>query len=102
MHINYINISCFFFRFFFQKGNGTIEFEEFITLMEDEERSFKTEDLMRQAFSVLDPEGMGYLTTDRLKQVVGNLGLDMTDDEIAEMMEEADPGGSGKVEYGGK
>ncbi|XP_060568182.1 calmodulin-A-like [Ruditapes philippinarum] len=78
-------------------GNGKIEFSEFLTLMEKNMSSFESEDLIKGAFSVIDPHGEGYITLQGLRQVVHDLGLDFTDEEMRDMIEEADPTGDGRV-----
>lgn len=93
---------CHFLFLLCYPGNGQVDFDEFIKLMEDEEKAFKTEDLMRQAFGVLDPDGDGFITVARLKRVVEELGCEFTDEEINEMMAEADLDGNGRVNYRGE
>lgn len=80
-------------------GNGKIEFSEFLTLMEKNLNAFESEDLIRGAFEVIDPHGEGYITLQGLRQVVHDLGLDFTDEEMRDMIDEADPSGDGRVNY---
>ncbi|PAV65478.1 hypothetical protein WR25_24031 [Diploscapter pachys] len=44
---------------------------------------------MRSAFSLFDKEKKGYITLENLKQVAAELQLEISDDELTQMMEEA-------------
>ena len=59
-------------------------------------------DVSREAFAVFDPENKGYITGPGLKKVMMDLGEDLKDHEIQEMMEKVDLNGDGKIEYSGK
>ncbi|KAL4223343.1 Calmodulin [Mactra antiquata] len=80
-------------------GNGKIEFPEFLALMERNLNAFESEDLLREVFNVIDTHGEGYITLQGLRQAVHDLGLDLTDEEIRDMMEEADHSGDGRVTF---
>ncbi|XP_060063079.1 calmodulin-like [Ylistrum balloti] len=56
-----------------------------------------TEEDIREAFSVFDKDGNGYITHKDLQTVLTKLGLDMAVDEIEDMITEADNDGNGKV-----
>lgn len=79
--------------------NGKIEFSEFLSLMDANLNAFESEDLIRGAFEVLDPHGEGYITLQGLRQIVHDLGLDFTDEEMRDMIDEADPTGDGRVNF---
>ena len=51
---------------------------------------------------VFDKDGDGYITAAELRHVMANLGEKLTDDEVEEMIREADQDGDGKVNYCGK
>ncbi|KAH3854083.1 calmodulin-A-like [Dreissena polymorpha] len=80
-------------------GNGKIEFNEFLALMEKNLRCYDSEELIRGAFEVIDLHGDGYITYQQLRQVVHDLGLDYTEDEMRDMIAEADTSGEGRVNY---
>ena len=48
---------------------------------------------------VFDKDGDGKISSTELKQVMANLGEKLTDDEIEEMIREADADGDGEVDY---
>ena len=50
-----------------------------------------------QAFRVFDKDGSGYVSSSELKMVMSKLGVDFTDDELNEMVLEADIDGDGQV-----
>ena len=56
---------------------------------------------LREAFKVFDKNGDGYISVNELRQVVTTLGEKMTDEELIEMLSEADCDGDGKVNYDG-
>ena len=69
--------------------------------MEKKLNSFESEELIRAAFQVIDQNGDGYITLSQLRHVVHNLGLDFSDEDLVDMIEEADPSGNGRVTYKG-
>lgn len=60
------------------------------------------EEELREAFQVFDKDGNGYISKEELHQVMNNLGEKLTDEEIADMIREADVDGDGQVNYRGK
>lgn len=54
------------------------------------------------AFRVFDKDNNGYISADELRYVMTNLGEKLTDQEVAEMIREADMNGDGMVDYNGK
>ena len=80
-------------------GNGKIEFSEFLSMMSRKmgTRSFNDEAL--EAFKVLDKDGSGSISESELRQIMNNIGEDVTDEEIKEMMNEADLDGDGQVSF---
>ncbi|XP_066919221.1 calmodulin-like isoform X2 [Clytia hemisphaerica] len=79
--------------------NGKIEFQEFLEKMaERNERNDMSEDL-RNAFRVFDANGDGRISVEELRHVMVNLGDPLTDEEVDEMMREADKDNDGYVDY---
>ena len=60
------------------------------------------EEEMKEAFKVFDRDGNGYITVPKLRHVMQNLGENLTDEDIEEMIREADDDGDGVVNYSGK
>ncbi|GFR92474.1 calmodulin [Elysia marginata] len=82
-------------------GNGTIEFTEFLTMMAKKMKESDTEEEIRDAFRVFDKDGNGFISAAELRHVMTNLGEKLTDDEVDEMVKEADMDGDGQVNYEG-
>lgn len=80
-------------------GNGTVDFHEFLTMMASKNRTASAEDEIREAFCVFDKDGNGKISADELKNVMINLGEKLTDEELEEMIREADIDGDGEVNY---
>lgn len=57
-----------------------------------------TEAELRAAFQVFDRDGSGTINIEELKQVMKSIGESLTDDEIEEMMVEADKDGNGTID----
>lgn len=53
---------------------------------------------MARTFQLFDSQGRGTIRLEDLRRVVSKIGLRMTDDELREMIEEADPSGKGGVD----
>jgi len=53
-------------------------------------------------YRVFDKNGDGYISASELRLVMANLGENMTDDELHEMLREADVDGDGQISYQGK
>uniref|UniRef100_A0A8C1PSU2 Calmodulin n=1 Tax=Cyprinus carpio TaxID=7962 RepID=A0A8C1PSU2_CYPCA len=80
-------------------GNGTIDFPEFLTMMARKMKDTDSEEEIREAFRVFDKDGNGYISAAELRHVMTNLGEKLTDEEVDEMIREADIDGDGQVNY---
>jgi calmodulin len=80
-------------------GNGTIDFPEFLNLMARKMKDTDSEEELREAFKVFDKDGNGYISAAELRHVMTNLGEKLTDEEVDEMIREADVDGDGQVNY---
>ena len=83
-------------------GNGTIDFPEFLTMMARKMKETDSEEEIREAFRVFDKDGNGFISAAELRHVMTNLGEKLTDEEVDEMIREADIDGDGQVNYEGK
>ncbi|KAK9718008.1 EF-hand domain pair [Popillia japonica] len=84
--------------------NGEMDFEEFAHLaarflVEEEE---DTEAILRElkdAFRLYDKEGLGFITTDLLREILRELDDKITPTDLDQMIEEIDADGSGTVDW---
>ncbi|CAL8068507.1 unnamed protein product [Calicophoron daubneyi] len=81
-------------------GDGEMGFDEFVRLLSSEP-SGQQEDTSatREAFEVFDADNDGFITKSELHQVMTRIGHAFTDEEVEEMLAEADKDGDGRVTY---
>merc|ERR1711860_427091 len=86
-----------------EDGSGEIEFGEFCQLcatflVEDPDiETMKRE--LKDAFRIYDKEGLGYITTETLRGLIGELLAPLTDEELDGILEELDEDGSGSMDF---
>ena len=80
-------------------GNGTIDFPEFLTMMARKMKDTDSEEELKEAFKVFDKDGSGFISASELRSVMVNLGERLTDEEVDEMIREADIDGDGQINY---
>lgn len=71
-------------------GNGTIDFPEFLTMMARKMKDTDSEEEIKEAFKVFDKDGNGQISAAELRHVMTNLGEKLSDEEVDEMIREAD------------
>lgn len=64
-------------------------------------RDNDTEEELRAAFAVFDKDQSGKISAAELRHVMTNLGEKLSDEEVDEMMREADVDGDGEIDYNG-
>ncbi|XP_014224657.1 calmodulin-A-like isoform X2 [Trichogramma pretiosum] len=82
-----------------QDGNGTIEFNEFLQMMSKKMKGAEGEDELREAFRVFDKNNDGLISSVELRHVMTNLGEKLSEEEVDDMIKEADLDGDGMVNY---
>lgn len=80
-------------------GNGLIDFAEFVTLLARKMNNTDKDAEIREAFNVFDKDGSGKISGDELRSIMKSLGEDLTEEEIQQMMREADKNGDGEIDY---
>ncbi|KAL2345787.1 hypothetical protein Fmac_007072 [Flemingia macrophylla] len=80
-------------------GNGTIEFGEFLNLMATKMKESEAEEELKEAFRVFDKDQDGYISPSELRSVMRTIGEKVTEEEVEQMVKEADLDGDGLVDY---
>lgn len=78
-------------------NNGAIDFDEFLILMRSRNKDPDQE--LRNAFRVFDSDNSGSISREELKQLMINLGQDLSEAEIDAMMEMVDENGDGEISF---
>ena len=83
--------------------NDTVDFSEFVQIMSQSDLKNLSDIIKRKevndAFHLFDKDGDGFITSEEIKKVMGILGKKMRDDEINEMIKEADTNADGMIDY---
>lgn len=80
-------------------GSGTIDCSEFLKLMARKMISPKFEEELKKAFAMFDTDQNGFISAAELHLVMTNLGDNLTDEEVNEMILEADMDGDKLISY---
>uniref|UniRef100_A0A7S4MH05 EF-hand domain-containing protein n=1 Tax=Prymnesium polylepis TaxID=72548 RepID=A0A7S4MH05_9EUKA len=78
-------------------GSGTIDFEEFVEMMTGKMGDRDSPEEIRRVFKLFDDDETGRISFRNLKRVARELGENMTDEELQEMINKADLDGDGEV-----
>jgi Ca2+-binding EF-hand superfamily protein len=76
---------------------GSVQYEEFLSLMTTILNEKDIHDEMMRAFNLFDMDGRGKITFENLKRVANELNEALSDDELREMIREADIDQDGAV-----
>ena len=58
-----------------------------------------SEEEIREAFRVFDKDGNGFVSTSEIKFVLSKIGIHFTDEELVEMVQEADIDGDQHISF---
>ena len=78
-------------------GNGTVEFNEFLSMMSRKMKDSDKNNEIYQAFQVFDKNGDGLISKKELNHIMKSLGDNLSEDEIEEMIQQADIDGDGEI-----
>ncbi|KAM8763580.1 centrin-4-like [Rhynchonycteris naso] len=80
-----------------KEGTGTINFEDFFGIMSVKMTEKDEKEELLKAFKLFDADDTGSITLNNIKRVAKKLGENLTDDELQEMLDEADRDGDGEI-----
>jgi len=81
------------------EGTGYIGFEEFCSILRKKIKDDDDERELREMFRILDKEKRGEVNTSELRWILKNLGDDLTEADIDDMIADVDTDGSGWIDY---
>ncbi|ELU00393.1 hypothetical protein CAPTEDRAFT_170356 [Capitella teleta] len=81
------------------EGTGFIQFEEFCTIVKKKMQEDEDERELKEIFRVLDKDKKGEVNVSELRWILKNLGDDLTEEDIDDMIADVDTDGSGWVDY---
>ena len=82
-----------------ENGNGSVDFQEFLEIIKKAALNHNSEEELVQAFKIFDKNGDGFISAPELRHIMTCLGESLTDQEIDEMIKEADVDGDGQINY---
>ena len=80
-------------------GGTVIDFPHFCKLMKSHVTETNTDKAIMKAFELMDTDGDGKITAAQLEKAMEYLGDEMTDEELEDMIEEAEEHGGGYINY---
>ena len=79
--------------------SGTIDFKEFLALMARKMEDSDVEDDLLEAFRVFDRDGNGRISSHEMRFVMLSSGEELSEQDIEDMIKEADVDGDGFIDY---
>lgn len=80
-------------------NKGTIEFHEFLNLMQKKREYIDSEEEVLEAFRVFDADGTGFVSAAELRDVLTSLGEKLTEEEVEELFSEGEIDENGMINY---
>ncbi len=80
------------------QSNRLMCMTEFLTMMARKMKDTDSEEEIREAFKVFDRDNNGFISAAELRHVMTSIGEKLTDDEVDEMIREADQDGDGRID----
>lgn len=80
-----------------EEGRGEIDFNEFLDLMTQRVSNKDTREDLKKVFNFFDLDKTGYISIKNLKAIVKELGENIDEHELQEMIQKADQDQDGQV-----
>ncbi|KAH8294641.1 hypothetical protein KR018_000715 [Drosophila ironensis] len=80
-------------------GSGELYLSDFLYIMSNRYERMTPEDEIIAAFRVFDKEGTGLIAETEFRHIMLNLGEQMTEDEVEEIIRDADSDNEGNIDY---
>ncbi|EFC43878.1 predicted protein [Naegleria gruberi] len=80
-------------------NNGTIDFKEFLVLMQKKMTDNDSEDEIKEAFKVFDRDNDGIISAAELRHILTSMGEKFNEEEAEDFIREADTNGDGQIKY---
>ena len=78
-------------------GNGTIDFDEWIGLMTKKTNDKESRASLKKVFDLFDDERTGYISIKNLRRVAQEVGENISEEELQDLITRADLDGDGLV-----
>merc|ERR1711962_888642 len=78
-------------------GNGLVDFNEFLSLMDSNAQVQNVEEEMKHLFGMIDTNGDGFLSEKEVRNMMKNLGEKVRKKDVRKMIKEADKNNDGKI-----
>lgn len=80
-------------------GSGTVDFPEFLDMMAKKIQNTDSAGEVREAFRVFDKMNEGHINVNELRFVLTNINCQLTQDEIEELISDADQNHDGFISF---
>ncbi|EDV53618.1 calmodulin [Drosophila erecta] len=80
-------------------GTGELYLSDFLYIMYQRYANMSTEDEIIAAFKVFDKEGTGVISETEFRHIMKNMGEQLTDDEVEEIIRDANSDLEGNIDY---
>ncbi|XP_016969658.1 calmodulin [Drosophila rhopaloa] len=80
-------------------GSGELYLSDFLYIMSLRYENMTTEDEVIAAFRFFDKNGTGVISESEFRHIMKNLGEQMSDDEVEEIIRDADSDNEGNIDY---
>ena len=77
--------------------SGDISFKEFVRMMTEKLCERETQADIEKTFNEIDREQKGYITEEDLMDLAEEVGEEMSEDEVKEIIRKCDPTGQGRI-----